>query len=130
MPAAPFSSAHTVLSGTTSLIAGSGTLLTGDYGFRGLYSFTTTSAMPSDYENDSVGYVDLARFGDFALRCRRQVGTVYEVRAEFLTAAAVSTWASAFISVENDTPASVGLGVVRDSTTGTISILRSVGDMV
>lgn len=125
VPAAPFSATHQVIDGTTSLISGSGTLLTGDYGFRGLYSFNTSAALPRDFQNDAVGYVTLASFGDFVFKIRREVLNTYELVAEFVTASSQPTSASTYLIIDDDTPYVVGLAVLRDSTTGTISLWLS-----
>jgi len=118
-------STHTVIAGTTSLTAGAGTVLTGDYAYRGLYSFDVTTTNPGDVTNDGRDWVTLASWGDFSLELRREVGTTYRIQATYITAATDTTYVIGQITVPNDLVTSLGLGVTRNATTGAISLWRS-----
>lgn len=125
IPIAPFSSTKVVLSGVTSRTSGSAAVLAGNYGFRSLVTFDTTPTVPGNFVTDARGFVTIASWGDATLKVRRESGTAYEVRADFITAASNPTWSRGFIIVSNDDPTNLGLGMTRNSTTGLITLWRS-----
>jgi hypothetical protein len=118
---------HTVIAGTTSRTAGAAAVLTGDYLFRGLYSFDTTLTVPGNFQEDARDWVTLGSWGPSVLKIRRDIGTSYRIRADFLLAGgATATWAAGQIFLDEYTE-SLGLGVTRDATTGAIKLWMSVG---
>lgn len=119
------STSQTVATGVSSLSAGAGTVLTDDYAFRALVSFDTTAAVPGDFTVDARGYVTVGSWGDAALKIRRYAADVYEIRGEFVTAAAASTWVQGFFNVSIEHPLTLGLGMTRDSATGLIQLWKS-----
>ena len=113
---------HTVIAGTTSRTAGAAAVLDGDYAFRGLYGFDTSSSNPGDFQNDARGWVQLAEWGDFQFQIRRDIATTYRIRADFVNAATDASFATGSITIPSGVPTSLGLGVTRDVTTGVIKM--------
>ena len=113
---------HTVIAGTTSRTAGAAAVLDGDYAFRGLYGFDTTTISPGDFQTDARGWVQLAEWGDFQFQIRRDIATTYRIRADFVNAATDASFATGSITIPSDVPTSLGLGVTRDVTTGVIKM--------
>jgi hypothetical protein len=111
---------HTVVSGTV-VVTGTDAILTQDYAYRGLYTISPTATVPA-VGND---WVILASLDDFQLRLRRDLGTTYRIRADFVTAAAQPTFVTGQFSLANDTTHTIGLGVVRYHATGAMTLWRS-----
>lgn len=130
VPIAPFTDSKTVLAGVTSLSAGAGSVLVGDYAFRSLVTFDAAASTPGSRVVDGRGFVVVGSWGDFSLRVRRESGSAYEVRADFLTATAAPTWSRGFVIINDNEPTNIGLGVTRDVTTGAITLWRSTDSWV
>jgi hypothetical protein len=120
-PSASFS--HTVVSGTVT-VTGTDPILTRDYAYRGLYTISPTATVPRSFA-DGGDWVILASLDDFQLRLRREGGTVYQIRADFVTAAAQPTWVTGQLRFDNNVTHTIGLGVVRYHTSGAITMWRS-----
>lgn len=118
------SASHLVVAGVSSRTAGAAAVLVGDYAFRGLYALTTDTDTPANFVDDAVGWVTLGRWGDFTLRLRREIGDLYSLRADWVTAASDPTWATGIVTLTYDQH-SLGLGATRDAATGTIELWRS-----
>lgn len=114
---------HQVVVGTSSRPVGAAAVLTGAYGFRGLYAFAIDADTPGNFTVDARDWVILAGWGDFALSCRRNFADAFDLRVDWVLADSTPAYATSSFTV--DSYASLGFAATRDATSGEIVLYRS-----